>query len=89
MAKGIIHVQNEMAGIVEEEKKIPEEKTRKEQESKQEPIYTAKELANNARKLFDTRPECVAAALKSAKKESCSISEAKEIIKKFMKKEIK
>ena len=88
MAKGV-HIQDEMAGIIEEEKKIPEEKTRKEQENKQESIYTAKEFANNARKLFDTRSECVAAALKSAKKESCSISEAKEIIKTFMKKEIK
>lgn len=87
MAKGI-HIQAEMAGIVEEEKKIVEEKTRKEPESK-ESIYTAKELANNARKLFNTRPECVAAALKSAKKECCSISETKEIVKKFMKKEIK
>ena len=54
MAKGV-HIQDEMAGIIEEEKKIPEEKTRKEQENKQESIYTAKEFANNARKLFDTR----------------------------------
>lgn len=51
--------------------------------------YTAEELAANAEKIFNTRSECVAAALKTADVTKCSISKAKEIVKKFLTKEVK
>lgn len=56
---------------------------------KQESKYTAAEFAQNARELFKTRPECVVAALRAAKKETCTLSEAKEIVEKFLKREVK
>lgn len=55
----------------------------------QESKYTAAEFAQNAKELFKTRPECVVAALRAAEKETCTLSEAKEIVEKFLKKEVK
>lgn len=55
----------------------------------QESTYTAEELAANAGKIFATRRECVEAALKSAQKTECTVSEAKELVEKFLKKEVR
>ena len=52
-------------------------------------VYSANELAVNARKIFGTRQECVAAALRASGKTECTISEAKDIVEKFLKKEVK
>ena len=54
-----------------------------------ESVYSVKELSANSKKLFDTRQECVAAALKAAGKTECTVSEAKKIVEKFLKKEVK
>lgn len=53
-----------------------------------ESVYTADELAK-AHKVFDTSYEIVAVALKLAGKEAATVTEAKEIINEFMKKEVK
>lgn len=55
----------------------------------QEAVYSLGEFAASARKIFETRQECVVAALKSAGKTECTISEAKEIVDKFLKREVK
>lgn len=54
-----------------------------------ESTYKVTELANNAKKLFNTRPECVTAALKAANKETSTVKEAKSIVEAFLKKEVK
>jgi len=56
---------------------------------KQESAYSVKELVANAGKLFNTMPECAAAALRAANKENITVSEAQEIVSKFLKKEVK
>ena len=61
---------------------------KKEQKPLQESVYSIAELAANAKKVFGTRPECVVAALKTAEKQECTIAEAKEIIEKFLKREV-
>ena len=58
-------------------------------EKRKESVYSASELANNAFALFETRPECVTAALKADNKTECTLSRAKEIVEKFIKKEVK
>lgn len=55
----------------------------------QESTYKISELAANAGKLFNTRPECVTAALKAEKKETFTVSETKDIVSKFLVKEVK
>lgn len=59
------------------------------QKPKQESVYSVKELAANARGIFKTRPECVMAALKSAGKTEYTVLEAKEIVERFLKKEVR
>lgn len=54
-----------------------------------ESAYPASELAANAKKIFGTRQECVAAALKAAGKAECTITEAKGIVKKFLERGVK
>lgn len=54
-----------------------------------EAVYTAKELAAQSMKIFGCASECVIAALKAAKKESASVNEAKTIVSKFLRKEIR
>lgn len=54
-----------------------------------ESVYTAAELAAAAQSVFKVMPECVTAALMRAGKDKATISEAKEIVKKFMEKEVK
>ena len=70
---------------VEETMTASEEKPKAGQES----VYSVNELAANARKIFGTRQECVAAALKASGKTECTVSEAKKIVEKFLKKEVK
>ncbi len=66
-----------------------EQDPNKEQKTLQESVYPVSELAANAKKVFGTRQECVAAALKAAGKTECTVTEAKEIVKKFLKREVK
>ncbi len=61
----------------------------KELKTAKEPIYSAGEFAVNARKIFGSRQECVVAALKAAGKSECTVSEAKQIVEKFLKREVK
>lgn len=67
--------------------------SRKEQEQKKqresESVYKIDELAANAGRIFGTKPECVRAALNAAGKSESTVSEAAEIVKKFLKKEVK
>lgn len=53
-----------------------------------ESVYSAAELADNC-KIFGTRREVVAVALRLAGKESATLAEAKAIVDKFKKKEVK
>lgn len=53
-----------------------------------EPVYSAGEFAANAREIFGARQECVVAALKAAGKSEYTVSEAKEIVRKFLKREV-
>lgn len=65
------------------------EKKKTEAATPVESEYKVSEFAENAKTLFDTRPECVTAALKGAKKETYTVSEAKSIVEAFLKKEVK
>lgn len=62
---------------------------KKEQKVLQESAYPADELAVNAGKVFGTRQECVAAALRAAGKTECTVSEAKRIVEKFLNREVR
>ena len=53
-----------------------------------ESVYTVSELAGNA-SVFGTMQECVVAALKTDGKAEYTVSEAKEIVSKFLQKEVK
>jgi len=66
-----------------------EQAPKKEPETVKEPVYSTGEFAANARKIFKTRQECVVAALKAAGKSECTVSEAKEIVEKFLKRGVK
>lgn len=61
---------------------------RKGQGPEQEAVYSVSELAANAKELFKTRPECISAAMKNAGKTKCTVSEAREIVGKFLKREV-
>ena len=74
-------VENQQTEAVSEEKETPK--------PMRESVYVISELAMNARKIFNTRQECVTAALRSAGRTEYTVSEAKEIVKKFLKKEVK
>lgn len=56
---------------------------------KQASVYTAKELAEQADTLFGTRPECIMAALRTEKKTEFTVDEARDLVKKFLKREVK
>lgn len=72
-----------------------EKQTEAGQESKNEPkaeiksAYSVSDLAANAKKIFGTRQECVLAALRAAGKAEYTVPEAKIIVEKFLKKEVK
>lgn len=68
---------------------IQEQAAKKEQKAPQESIYACNELAANAKKVFRTRPECVTAALRAAGKEKYTVAEAKQIVEKFLKREVR
>lgn len=68
---------------------VQEQASKKEQKAPQESVYSVNELAANARKIFETRQECVMAALKAAGETKYTVSEAKEIVEKFLKREVK
>lgn len=67
----------------------PTEAPAQKQKAQKESVYSVKELAANASKIFKTRQECVVAALKVDGKAEYTVSEAKEIVEKFLKKEVK
>lgn len=73
------------AETAEQSTEAPAQKRKVQKES----VYSVKELAANARKIFDTRQECVVAALRVDGKSEYTVSEAKEIVEKFLKKEVK
>lgn len=77
------------AETAETKAEVVREAPQKEQKASQEYVYPASELAANAKKVFGTRQECVAAALKAAGKTECTVTEAKEIVGKFLKREVK
>jgi hypothetical protein len=54
-----------------------------------ETLYTAAELANAGRAKFGAPPEAVLTALKTAGKDKATLSEALEIVKKFMERPVK
>lgn len=54
-----------------------------------EDAYTVEELAAVSREVFGVPRECVVASLKPLGKQSMTVSEAKAVIEKFMKKEVK
>ncbi len=54
-----------------------------------ESVYKVEELAANAKTVFGTRPECVTAALREGGREVYTVSEAKTVVQKFLKKEVK
>ncbi|MCL2215396.1 MAG: hypothetical protein FWB91_00115 [Defluviitaleaceae bacterium] len=54
-----------------------------------ESVYHASELADAAWQHFDFAPELVMAALKLAKKEKCTLTEAKTIVKAFSERKVK
>lgn len=56
---------------------------------RKEPEYLATELTEHSYRLFGVKKECVVAALQAEKVTSCTISRAKDIVQKFMKKEVK
>lgn len=74
---------------------VAEKQTEAGQESKNEPkaeiksAYPVSDLAANAKKIFGTRQECVLAALRAAGKAEYTVPEAKIIVEKFLKKEVK
>ena len=51
--------------------------------------YSVEELAENARSIFGKPPEVVTTALKMAGKKTATLDDAKEIVKKFLEKEVK
>lgn len=77
------------AETAETKAEVAQEAPKKEQKAPKESVYPASELAANAKKVFGTRQECVAAALKAAGKAECTVTEAKGIVEKFLKREVK
>ena len=71
-----------------ENNKFVVENTKQEQVKQAEAIYTAEELSDNSIQLFGVQAECVTVALKVAGIKNCTVSKAREIVQKFLKKEI-
>ena len=89
MAKGTLKDVKTAENAESRVKVTQEQAPGKERKTVKEPVYSAGELAANARKIFGTRQECVAAALKAVGKSECTVSEAKGIVEKFLKREVK
>lgn len=77
------------AETAENKAEVMQDQAPKKAKAAKEPVYTAGEFAANAGKIFGTRQECVVAALKAVGKSECTVSEAKEIVGKFLKREVK
>ena len=75
--------------VAAEKQSEAEQEPKKEPKAEKESAYPVSELAANAKKIFGTRQECVSAALRAAGKTECKVSEAKKIVEKFLKKEVK
>ena len=56
-------------------------------QNNQKSVYTIDEFCNNARKLFNTMPECVRAALTVKGITQCDEDTARKVVKEFIKKE--
>ncbi len=54
-----------------------------------EEVYPVSEIIPLSQKLFGWMPECTAAALKPVSKDQMTLSEVKEIVEEFLRKEIK
>lgn len=78
----------EMEKKAESDKKEQNAGQAKKKRQPAESIYTAKELADSAKNTFGTRKECVLAALEAAGKQKCTVSEAKKIVERFLRKEV-
>ena len=74
---------------IEKVEKKTETKSQSKQKQVQESLYTVQEFAKNSKKLFGVQREVVVTAFKMLNKQRATLSEAKEIVKKFMEKEIK
>lgn len=68
---------------------VQEQVSGKEQKAPREPAYPVGELAAGAKKVFGVRQECVLAALKAVGKPDYTVAEAKEIVERFLKREVK
>lgn len=68
---------------------VQEQASKKERKAPQESVYSVDELAANAKEIFGTRQECVATALRSDEKKGYTVPEAKRILEKFLKREVK
>ncbi len=68
---------------------VQEQAPKKEQKVFQGSVYSVNELAANAKKVFGTRQECIMAALRAAGKTECTVAETKEIVEKFLKREVR
>ncbi len=80
------------AGVAENKAEVtqyPAQVPKKGTKALTEAVYSVKEFAANARNLFGTRHECVTAALKAAGKSECTTAEAREIVERFLKREVK
>ena len=67
---------------------VKEQALKKERKMQQESVYSAEELASAARRVFQTTPEIVKTALKRAGKTKATIEETKNIVSKFLSKEV-
>lgn len=83
------HVETKQSTTKKEQTGAGRRENAKSEKKEQESVYTAEELANNAKTIFSTRKECVVAALKAVDVKKCTISEAREIVKSFLSKEVK
>lgn len=53
------------------------------------PVYSVNDFVRAARQVFGAAPECVRVALRKDGKESYTADDAKSIVKKFLKREVK
>lgn len=78
-------VEEQKTNAVEDTAPVKAEKVKAPAESE----YTIEELVDGAGNIFNTRRECVVAALKVAGVTMCTVSKAKELVDAFLKKEVK
>ena len=72
-----------------ETESVKTEQTAPKEVKKSASVYTAEEFASQAKKLFGTKPDIVTAAFYVAGKDKATVEEAKELVDKFRKKEVK